>query len=85
MERERAVKSALDHHYDLWYADWRRSQQTAIEQAVNAERQRHRREVSAGRGHDGSSVRGLPVGGHDAFGGGHTDTLHSRSSSVRDV
>ncbi|XP_037091109.1 centrosomal protein of 152 kDa-like [Pollicipes pollicipes] len=46
-ERERAVKTALDHHYDLWYADWRVSQQAAVAEAVEAERRRQKVEVGS--------------------------------------
>ena len=42
------MKVALDQHYDQWSADWRRSQQTAITEAVEAERRRHLSEVSLG-------------------------------------
>ena len=47
-DRERAVKLALDQHYDQWSADWRRSQQQAVTEAVEAERRRHVAEVSTG-------------------------------------
>ncbi|XP_043246432.1 centrosomal protein of 152 kDa-like isoform X1 [Amphibalanus amphitrite] len=47
-ERNHAVKSALNQHYDRWYADWKRDQERAIAEAVDAERRQHHREVASG-------------------------------------